>query len=169
MIGSRGLQILYAITFHFEKQTKDMVSVVAKSSCDEFGEESNEPEDSDPIRDEYQENYPDGKDIAIQITQSIQESSQGACDEWIHRGPVCATIVDEGFVEDIGAEQVDIMTEYGHMHKDLDHGSSLTATDQLDVLRRQQMRATPLFQNSPLQEYIDRVCGTMSAQWYSGE
>ena len=44
-------------------------------------------------------------------------------DEWIHSGPVCTIVVDEGFVEDICAEQVDSRTEYGHMHKDLDHGN----------------------------------------------
>ena len=53
------------------------VSEVAKSLYDELGEESNEPEDSDPVRDEYQENYLDGKDIAIHIYQSVQESSHG--------------------------------------------------------------------------------------------
>ena len=66
-------------------------------------------------------------------------------DEWIHSGPVCTTVVDEGFVEVICAEQVDSRTEYGHMHKDLDHGNNLTTTNQLDVLRRQQMRAAPMF------------------------
>ena len=40
-------------------------SKAAKDLHDGFVKEYDEPEDSDPIRDECQEKYPDGKDIAI--------------------------------------------------------------------------------------------------------
>ena len=42
-------------------------------------------------------------------------------------------------------------------------------SEQLDVLKGQQKKDIQEFQSSPLQEYIDRACGTMSSQWCSGE
>ena len=42
-------------------------------------------------------------------------------------------------------------------------------SEQLDVVKGKQKKDVLACQIIPLQEYIDRACGTMSSQWYSGE
>lgn len=42
-------------------------------------------------------------------------------------------------------------------------------SEQLDVLKRQQKNDIQEFQSGPLREYIERACGIMGSQWYSGE
>jgi len=42
-------------------------------------------------------------------------------------------------------------------------------SERLEVVKGKQKKDVLACQNIPLQEYIDRACGTMSSQWYSGE
>ena len=83
-----------------------MSTYVVSRNLYEFGREDDESIDSDPVWGEYSNDYR-VEDITLEITQSIQETSDEACEEWTHREPFCDITVNEV----LASSEIEVMIE----------------------------------------------------------